>query len=408
MKAALPFTCHAVLTTALTFATSVALAQGSLTFVARSPLPTAHYGMGYCNDQLAIYSVAGGSATAAYTADVYRYDIAGNLWGIGTASLTPQRFSSAAILDPSLSAGLIYVLNGQNASGGAVPLVESVRVADGTSGPSFGNPLPTTSAGSAVWNGILYCYGGSVGTTYYNNLRSYNRLTNSWTNLAPMPESKSTVGAVVNGKIYVFGGYNGVVNSNRVDAYDIASNQWQPLGTLPTTVSNQAVAVQGDWIWLVGDFTNQSYLAAYNTQTKQLRTFTSNLPPRRNAGAAVVNNQLYIWGGNTASANSSALNDMWRADVSFVVTANTMAKNLPVLDAYPNPSASGRFIITLPSRADVQLVVSDAQGRLIRELNLARNSSTYELDLGQEAAGLYLVRAQVAGQPVATCRLMRN
>ncbi len=107
--------------------------------------------------------------------------------------------------------------------------------------------------------------------------------------------------------LYAIGGYNGVVNSARVDACDIATNQWQALGTLPTTLSNQAVVEQGEWLWLVGDFTTQSYLTAYNTRTGQLRTFTSNLPPRRNATAAIYNNNLYVWGGNTASTNASTL-----------------------------------------------------------------------------------------------------
>jgi hypothetical protein len=386
------------------------LGQNSLTFVSRAALPVAHYGMGYCNDQQNIYQAGGGNLTAAYTSDVYRYELATNTWTVGAAMVTPQRLGTAALLPSGSGTSLAYVLNGSGANGLNIPVpqLESVLAVSGQSGPSFANPLPTVSAGVAVWNGLLYSYGGINGTTYSNALRSCNPNTNAWTTLAPMPVARTIAGAAVNGKIYVFGGYDGVVNYSRVDAYDIASNQWQALPDLPTTVSNQAVAVQGEWIWLVGDFTNQNYLAAYNTRTAQLRTFTSNLPPRRNAGAAIINNQLYVWGGNTAAANSSALADMWRADISFLVMSATAAARKKVLQAYPNPSVSGRFRVLLPGAKDTRLIVRDAHGREVRNLLVPRGHAAYELDLENQPVGLYLVEAQEGGQPAGQCRLVRQ
>lgn len=392
---------------ALALAARPALAQGSLVFTALPPLPVPHYGMGYCNTQTAIYQVGGGSSSTAYTGDTYRYSLIGNVWATGTTGLTPQRWTTAAILDPNPTTSLIYVLNGQNSSGAPVPLLESVSVSAGGTGLSSTNPQPTASAGSAVWDGVLYCYGGSSGTTYSNVLRSYNYLTNTWATLAPMPEAKETRGAAVNGKIYAFGGYNGLINSSRVDAYDIATNQWQALGNLPTTVSNQAVAVQGEWIWLVGDFNNQSYLAAYNTRTSQLRTFTSNLPPRRNAGAAVVNNQLYVWGGNTASANSSALADMWQANVASVLLGTTLATTLPVLQAYPNPLVGNALRVVLPGGA-TQLTLCDAQGREVQRQACGPAAGSGEMNLTGLPAGLYLVRAENDGRALAACRIAKQ
>lgn len=390
-------------------------AQTPLTFVPQAALPDGgRYGMSYCQDQNALYMVGGGSPAAAYTADVFRYTLATNSWGPGPLSVgqvSPQRFGTAAILAPNTSTSLLYTLNGSMANGALpatpVPTMQSLRVSDGVSAGNLPNPTPAASAGAAVWNGLLYAYGGQTASgAYTNQLRSFNPATTTWTTLAPMPEAKTTYGAAVNGKIYVFGGYDGVINSNRIDAYDIATNTWQPLGTLPTTVSNQAVAVQGEWIWLVGDFTNQAYLAAYNTRTGQLRTFTSNLPLRRNAAAAIVGNDLYVWGGNTASANSSTLTDMWRVNVQAVVTATAGARSPTGLQAYPSPAATGHVTLTLPSPA-AQLLVSDAHGRTIRQVSVPAGATRLDLDLTSEAAGLYLVRWLAAGQPVATCRIVR-
>lgn len=387
-------------------APSLALAQ-SLTFTALPPMPDGgRYGMGYCQDQAAFYTVGGGSPASAYTSTVFRYAPATNTWGPGvfsTGQVTPQRFGTAAIITPNTSTSLLYTLNAGTPT--TPTTMQSVRVSDGLLASDLPNPTPAASAGVAVWNGKLYAYGGQTASGYTNQLRIYDPAANSWTAAAPLPEAKTTYGAAVNGKIYAFGGYNGVVNSNRVDAYDIATNTWQAQGTLPTTVSNQAVAVQGEWVWLVGDFTNQSYLAAYNTRTGQLRTFTSNLPPRRNAAAAIYNNFLYVWGGNTASSNASTLADLWRADVGAVLAAGAAAL-APVLSAAPNPSAAGRATLALPSGV-IRLEVFDALGRVVLTAAPAAGARTWPLDLRGQPAGIYLARVRTAAGS-ARCRVVRE
>ncbi|WP_310394488.1 kelch repeat-containing protein [Hymenobacter sp.] len=392
------------------------LAQTPLTFTPLAAMPDGgRYGAGYCQDQNFFYSVGGGSPATAFTGDVFRYDPAANSWGAGPFSrgqVSPQRFGTAAILAPNTSTSLLFVLNGAASTGPvAIATGQNVRASDGVAAGSFGNPTPASSAGTAVWNGLLYAYGGQAAptpSTYTNQLRAYNPATGVWATLAPMAEAKSVFGAAVNGKIYIFGGFDGMVNSNRVDAYDIATNTWQALGTLPTTVASQAVAVLGELIWLVGDFTNQAYLAAYDTRTGQLRTFTSNLPPRRNAAAAVAGGFLYVWGGNTASSNATTLADLWRADVQSIATASPRARVRPPLQAYPSPSATGRLTVTPPAPAAAQLVVSDAQGRTVRRLAVPAGAASVEVDLADQAAGLYLLRWQGAGRPAAACRVVRQ
>lgn len=397
-----------LLATLLGLSAEVAQAQSSLTFVPLPALPDGgRYGMSYCQDQNYFYMLAGGSPATAYTSDIFRYDPAANSWGttFSTGQISPQRFGTAALFTSASGVSLLGTLNGATATT-PVPTLQSVRVSDGVLSLNYANPLPGASAGVAAWNGLLYAYGGQLASgAYTDQLRVFNPATSAWTTLAPMPEAKTTYGAAVNGKIYAVGGYNGVLNSARVDAYDIASGQWQALGTLPTTVSNQAIAVQGEWLWLVGDFNVQSYLAAYNTRTGQLRTFTSNLPPRRNAAAAFRNNYLYVWGGNTASANSSTLADMWRADVSTLLAASSSAR-VPELRVYPNPSEAGQSTLALPPDAH-HLEVLDALGRLVAAATLPAGAADWPLDLGTQPAGLYLVRVHTSQGRSASCRVAR-
>ena len=392
-------------------ATTLANAQGTLTFAPLAALPGGgRYGMGYCQDVDAIYMVGGGGSASAFNADVYRYSLQSNSWQPGSASttLTPQRWTSAAVPVLGTAQSYIYVLNGASAAGSPVVNMETVFTSNGTQGPGYANVLPASNAGVATWNGLLYAFGGQLaGGAFTSQLRAFDPVANTWTTLAPMPEAKTGYGAAMNGKIYAIGGYNGLINSARVDAYDIATNTWQALGTLPTTVSNQAVAVQGEWLWLVGDFTNQSYLAAYNTRTAQVRTFTSNLPPRRNAAAAFRNNRLYVWGGNTASANSSTLADMWSVDVSAVLGTHAEMASALNLHAYPNPSNGGLTTLTLPTGTRT-VAVFDALGRTVLSVAPAANATTLPLDLRAQPAGLYVVRVRTANGRAASCRVVRE
>lgn len=215
-----------------------AAAQSPLTFNALGTLPGGgRYGMGYCNDQTAFYMVGGGGLSSAFNAEVYRYDPVADVWVLGTAStsLTPQRWSTAAILSSGTGQSFVYSLNGANATGQLVPNVETVNTLNGSAGPNYANATPASAAGVAVLNNLLYAFGGQLANgTYTNAMRRYNPATNTWTTLAPMPEAKTTYGAAVNGKIYAVGGYNGLVNSARIDAYDPATNTWQAVGTLST------------------------------------------------------------------------------------------------------------------------------------------------------------------------------
>lgn len=367
--------------------------------------------MGYCNDQTAFYMVGGGGPISAFNSEVYRYDPAADMWVSGTAStgITPQCWATAALAAPSPGQSFVYLLNGATATGPLVPDVQTVNAFDGSIGPSYANSTPASAAGVAVWNNLLYAFGGQLASGAYTNaMRRYNPATNTWATLAPMPEAKATCGAAINGKIYAVGGSNGLLNSNRIDAYDPATNTWQALGTLPATVSNQAVAVQGDWLWLVGDFTNQSYLAAYNTRTGQLSNFTSNIPPRRNAAAVVYNNRLYVWGGNTTSAITSTLGDMWSADVSTILLATgTAAVPVPGLQAYPNPSVAGTTTLSLPFNTRT-VEVFDALGRRVMRQEPAAGAVNLPLDLQARPAGIYLVRAHTAQGRTASCRVVRE
>lgn len=72
-------------------------------------------------------------------------------------------------------------------------------------------PTPRGGCASAVYNGVVYTFGGegdgSVPTGVFNNTESYDPATDSWTELTPMALPRHGTAAVqIGGKIYIAGG----------------------------------------------------------------------------------------------------------------------------------------------------------------------------------------------------------
>ena len=113
----------------------------------------------------------------------------GDTWMPGIASsLTPQRWTSAAV--PNTNLTFIYALNGATATGLPMPNVQTVFTSNGDIGPTYANAFPASNASVAVWNGLLYAYGGQLAGGTYTNL----------------PPRRNAAAMVRNNRLYVWGG----------------------------------------------------------------------------------------------------------------------------------------------------------------------------------------------------------
>lgn len=131
--------------------------------------------------------------------------------------------------------------------------------------------------------------------------------------------------AVINNKMYIFSGFkdSSLNVSNRVDVYNPATNKWEtnatPLRPMPISLSHAQVAVDGNWVWLVGGFVGQNpgkptnKVYKYNSTTDQWFSGPS-LPAARAGGAIfIVGRELHYIGGlsynrDTDYANHWVLN----------------------------------------------------------------------------------------------------
>jgi len=299
------------------------------------------YGLGCTSDGKHLYAINGTSAglllgtgilrrndgpyeprirtNLIITKDIARYDPSIDKWSINPVRLKPKTFCNAEFVN-----GEIYIFNGYdriyyNNHINRVPNknLEVLDLYTGMISNASSNPAPAWYAGSATWINKIYVFGGSRAEgAFSNKLTVYDMYRDEWTKLADMPESMQTRGEIVNGILYIFGGYNGV-SQRSIYTYDIQQDTWDHIGYMPSSLSAHAITKHGDFIWLIGDYYNLSQVSVYSTKTREYHIIKSNMHGRRHAGAEIIGNKLYVFGGNRESSGSF-LSSIQVADISEI------------------------------------------------------------------------------------------
>lgn len=299
-------------------------AQAKIVFKPLQDMNSYRYGMGYTTDGENIYSVCGSSFMDLLNS-IEKYDVINNKWIILSESLTPKRYCNAEYISAN---NKIYIFNGEYYPAGKRKVFGNIEIFDLNTNQlsgSFDNPYPTRYAGSAVWNNKIYIFGGMVLDEFMSNLDRYSNhfyefdpIKLTWKRLPNLLETKQTSGRIVEGILYIFGGYNGQTLES-IEAYNIEDSTWTNLGRLSEGISAHATASDGKNIWLVGSYRNTKFIAAYDTKSKSLTKFNSTMTERRHAGAQVIGNSLYVFGGNQNKQSTTTLSNTESADISFFI-----------------------------------------------------------------------------------------
>ena len=289
----------------------------NLQFSDLTPMKTGRFGLGYTTDGKYLYAVYGRSNDPNYVTKSERYDISNDKWSIFPNNNTTKRYVSAEYINNK-----IYVFNGNCQDNSINKKVEVIDTQTGEVNYLNENPSPVSYSGTAVWKDKIYVFGGSIHhpgsrrVSYSNQMYLFDPVNDDWTLLGVIPEHKQTRGEIVDGILYVLGGFNGKVSS-QIDAYYIADSTWYYLGEMPVEMSANAITKHGDFIWLVGDYNDLNLLAVFNTKTLEFVLIKSNMLGRRHAGAEIVGNKLYVYGGNRSS-KGNILANIQVADISEI------------------------------------------------------------------------------------------
>lgn len=183
----------------------------------------------------------------------------------------------------------------------------------------------------------MYVLGGILpfdGTTYptTNIVQKFNFLTNTWTEVAPMPAALNHANvAAVDGLIYYLGGLAATEptywNASGASAiYDPSADQWTVLPDMPTdrAIGSAATLVHGDTIYLPGgllhtnltddDEGTTAIFTSYNVRTQEWTALPDLPAPRDHAGKGQHGSTLYILGGRLFG-NKNVVDSVFAYDI---------------------------------------------------------------------------------------------
>ncbi|MFZ7116545.1 MAG: Kelch repeat-containing protein [Bacteroidota bacterium] len=289
-----------------------AVSQPLLEFRDHTTMPEARGAISSVSDGSNLYVINGFTADQ-FSGKIDKFNTTDNSWSILTSELIPRQYSSAVILGEEL-----YVFNGDVNDDKLNRKTEIVNLKTGVVTLTTDNPHPAHAGGVAVWNDIIYSFGGKnspVEPMYSNRMYCFDPSSKRWIKLAPMPEAKEAKGVMVEGKLYVIGGNTGKA-SNRIDMYNTETNTWTQLADLPVGISGNSVVAHGSKIYTLFDSKNQNYVGCYDIPTNTFSVVKSNkMIARKDAGAQVINDKLYIFGGSTDDKSKNVLSSVQVADL---------------------------------------------------------------------------------------------
>ncbi|QQL49311.1 Kelch repeat-containing protein [Mucilaginibacter ginkgonis] len=252
------------------------------------------------NSGPSIYAINGYAVYAGgYSSNILEFNTATQKWKTVSNGMGYKAQSEAAYVS---STNTTYVFGGVKFGGNSV--YREVQKIDMASGAittlHISNPMASAYGTALEYDGNIYILGGTADDKHtINSTYKFEPATQKFTKLADMPESLETAGALVNGVIYTFGGYDQFLKrmSTTISAYDIKANKWAVVGKLPDAVSANSVAVYRNLIFVIGGYDKENFLGYYDTESKTFTKLHSNFEGRRAAGAAVVGDKLYVFGG---------------------------------------------------------------------------------------------------------------
>ena len=353
-----------------------------------------------------IYVVGGRLAGNQISTAFERYDPATDTWETLASYPFPVWRATAAVAD-----GKIFVFGGYQ-SINPFPFNPSnkVHAYDPTSNvwTQRTDMLSARGAAAAVaLNGNIHLIGGGANTALTTH-HIYFPVSDSWTTEANLSQARSGLTAnVLDGKIYACGGYflsGGVISRNTMERYDPASGNWSFVNEMPIARLGLSSAVANGKLYVFGGETN----GAVPTKTLEYRPTTDTwkqmvtIPePVNFAGAAAVNDTIYLMGGGAVNLTADGIDKTF----CFVPEMSTAVgdyffENINA-SVFPNPIISkATFNIELVKKQFLSADVFDVTGRTVHTIfngQLEKGNHSFDLqriDFGEVGVYFILIKGE--------------
>ena len=204
--------------------------------------------------------------------------------------------------------------------------------------------MPTARVGHGIisCNDKIYVIGGYNNSGFLDTVEAYDPISDHWVTKTPMPYGRAEFGiCAIGNEIYVIGGchiLHGTPDSiylgpkdklNSVLVYDTQSDSWSFKTPMPTPRISLDLGVVNGKIYAIGgaglqwnDCCFYFYKAldtneVYDPINDSWETLSPMIAPRHHIGVAVINDKIFVCGGNKGA-------DLWPAvDTVEVYSPNT-------------------------------------------------------------------------------------
>jgi DNA-binding CsgD family transcriptional regulator len=215
-------------------------------------MPTPRFGLALAAYDNKLFAI-GGEQEGGATGTVERYDIEKGAWQVLAAKPT-----AVEDVDAEVISGKIFVPGGKLANGSMTNVLEIYDPQRDTW--LTGSPLPVAVSGYALtsFEGRLYLFGGWDGQQYLDTVFRYDAASDQWTQLPSMPVKRAFAGAAASGdRIFVLGGRNqdGALAANTVympNSENGNGSSWSEAAPLPESRYAMGVTSIAGFIYLVG------------------------------------------------------------------------------------------------------------------------------------------------------------
>jgi N-acetylneuraminic acid mutarotase len=237
-------------------------------------------------------------------------------WVVKSAMPTKRLEFSSATLN-----GLIYIIGGRDATALITPkpVVSTVEIYNPatdtwTTGPSL--PVACANQMTVTVNGKIYAIGGSGEALEIDVVQEFDPLTQKWTLKSNMPDERASAAVSVNnGLVYISGGKGAGFQLNSLLWYNPVADEWNAGSPMSQSREGSGAATINGQILVYGGYESNyildaGYLKSVESYDPVMDTWSSKADgnPRRDFGVAVVNNLMYVFGGNNVARSLDWVN----------------------------------------------------------------------------------------------------
>ncbi|XP_043916344.1 kelch-like protein 10 [Protopterus annectens] len=297
----------------------------------------------------AVLFAFGGWSGPSSTNVIETYNARADMWvDVKSIGESPRAYHGAVYLK-----GYMYIIGGFD----GVNYFNSVRCYD----PVENTWLEASAMHSSrcyvsvtVLNDFIYAMGGFNGHIRLNTAERYAPETNRWTSISSMHEVRSDAGATsLKGKVYICGGFTGNECLFTAETYDPQSDQWTLITPMSSRRSGVGVIGFGEHVYAVGGFDEIIRLRSaevYDPHTDSWHNIASMLTPRSNFGIEVVDEMLFVVGGYNGISTTfnvecyDKITNEWHAACNMRISRSALScciiAGLPNIREYAVPDDS--------------------------------------------------------------------